>query len=242
MKVEEISNLFESVPNFQNLYQVTSGSGNKVISYPSDAFGKTETENQGFWAQARLVAIKRAMKGNRATQLVEVGAGGGAVCIALSQDNFSIFAVEPHLNGAMTIAKGGVPVLAGFLSDADFPDGSVPNYGTFDVLEHLPDLVGAMTSCKKLLKTGGEMRIHVPYDLSYGAWQDPTHLRAFNEKSWLYYTDWHWYLGWEDRFYVTHLEFRLNPIAQDLKLTQEELLRTPRAVDSMYVVLQKGKK
>jgi hypothetical protein len=71
---------------------------------------------------------------------------------------------------------------------------------------------------------------------------DPTHLRAFNEKSWLYYTDWHWYLGWEDRFYVTHLEFRLNPIAQDLKLTQEELLRTPRAVDSMYVVLQKGKK
>ena len=111
-----------------------------------------------------------------------------------------------------------------------------------DVLEHLPDLVGAMTSCKKLLKVGGEMRIHVPYDLSYGAWQDPTHLRAFNEKSWLYYTDWHWYLGWEDRFYVTSLEFRLNPIAQDLKLTQEELLRTPRAVDSMYVVLQKGKK
>jgi SAM-dependent methyltransferase len=111
-----------------------------------------------------------------------------------------------------------------------------------DVLEHLPDLVGAMTSCKKLLKTGGEMRIHVPYDLSYGAWQDPTHLRAFNEKSWAYYCEWHWYLGWEDRFYVTSLEFRLNPIAQDLKLTQEELLRTPRAVDSMFVVLTKGKK
>mgnify|MGYP000994954222 CR=1 FL=1 len=109
-----------------------------------------------------------------------------------------------------------------------------------DILEHVPDLVKAMTNCKELLKVGGEMRIHVPYDLSYGAWQDPTHLRAFNEKSWLYYTDWHWYLGWEDRFYVTHLEFRLNPIAQDLKLTQEELLRTPRAVDSMYVVLTKG--
>jgi len=111
-----------------------------------------------------------------------------------------------------------------------------------DVLEHLPDLVGAMTSCKKLLKTGGEMRIHVPYDLSYGAWQDPTHVRAFNEKSWAYYCEWYWYLGWEDRFYVTSLEFRLNPIAQDLKLTQEELLRTPRAVDSMFVVLTKGKK
>ena len=142
---------------------------------------------------------------------------------------------------AKTGTLTGVIGLAGTVKDAD---GRVLVFAILanDVLEHLPDLVGAMTSCKKLLKSGGEMRIHVPYDLSYGAWQDPTHLRAFNEKSWLYYCDWHWYLGWEDRFYMTHLEFRLNPFAQDLKLTQEELLRTPRAVDSMYVVLTKGTK
>jgi SAM-dependent methyltransferase len=111
-----------------------------------------------------------------------------------------------------------------------------------DILEHVPDLVKAMTNCKDLLKDGGEMRIHVPYDLSYGAWQDPTHVRAFNEKSWLYYTDWHWYLGWEDRFHLTHLEMRLSEYGESLKLPQEQILRTPRAVDSMYVILQKGKK
>jgi SAM-dependent methyltransferase len=111
-----------------------------------------------------------------------------------------------------------------------------------DILEHVPDLVKAMTNCKELLKVGGEMRIHVPYDLSYGAWQDPTHVRAFNEKSWLYYTDWHWYLGWEDRFFVKHLEFTLSEVGESLKLPQDEILRTPRAVDSMYVILQKGKK
>jgi len=111
-----------------------------------------------------------------------------------------------------------------------------------DILEHVPDLVKAMTNCKDLLKEGGEMRIHVPYDLSYGAWQDPTHVRAFNEKSWLYYTDWHWYLGWEDRFHVTRLEFTLSKVGESLKLPQDEILRTPRAVDSMYVILQKGKK
>lgn len=111
-----------------------------------------------------------------------------------------------------------------------------------DILEHVPDLVKAMTNCKDLLKEGGEMRIHVPYDLSYGAWQDPTHVRAFNEKSWLYYTDWHWYLGWEDRFHLTHLEFTLSSVGESLKLPQDEILRTPRAVDSMYVILQKGKK
>jgi SAM-dependent methyltransferase len=110
-----------------------------------------------------------------------------------------------------------------------------------DILEHLPDLVTAMTNCKELLKVGGEMRIHVPYELSLGAWQDPTHVRAFNENSWRYYTDWHWYLGWPDRFELTMLEMRLSKVGEALELPQDEIIRTPRAVDSMYVVLTKVK-
>jgi SAM-dependent methyltransferase len=111
-----------------------------------------------------------------------------------------------------------------------------------DVLEHIPDLVGAMTNCKNLLKPGGEFHIHVPYELSLGAWQDPTHVRAFNENSWLYYTDWHWYLGWEDRFYMKQLAFNLSEFGNELaekKVTDAEILRTPRAVDSMSVILCK---
>lgn len=110
-----------------------------------------------------------------------------------------------------------------------------------DVLEHIPNLVDAMTNCKELLKVGGQMRIHVPYDLSLGAWQDPTHVRAFNENSWRYYTDWHWYLGWPDRFELTTLEMRLSKVGEALELPQDEIIRTPRAVDSMYVVLTKVK-
>ena len=110
-----------------------------------------------------------------------------------------------------------------------------------DILEHLPDLVTTMTNCKELLKVGGEMRIHVPYELSLGAWQDPTHVRAFNENSWRYYTDWHWYLGWPDRFELTMLEMRLSKLGEALELPQDEIIRTPRAVDSMYVVLKKVK-
>jgi SAM-dependent methyltransferase len=110
-----------------------------------------------------------------------------------------------------------------------------------DVLEHIHDLVDAMTNCKELLRVGGEMRIHVPYDLSLGAWQDPTHVRAFNENSWKYYTEWHWYLGWPDRFELTTLEMRLSKVGEALELPHEEIIRTPRAVDSMYVVLTKVK-
>jgi len=109
-----------------------------------------------------------------------------------------------------------------------------------DVLEHIPNLVQAMTNCRDLLEMGGEMHIHVPYDLSHGAWQDPTHVRAFNEKSWVYYCEWAWYLGWKgSRFELTHLQMSLSNYGASLELSQEEILRLPRAVDSMYVILKK---
>lgn len=111
-----------------------------------------------------------------------------------------------------------------------------------DVLEHIPNLTAAMTVALRLLRPGGIFNIHVPYDLSYGAWQDPTHVRAFNERSWLYYTEWFWYLGWtEARFHVHKLDFILSPLGESLKnrLSGEELIRTPRAVDSMRAHLRK---
>lgn len=111
------------------------------------------------------------------------------------------------------------------------------------VLEHIPDLVAAMTNCLDLLAEGGTLHVTVPYDLSYGAWQDPTHVHAFNERSWLYYCDWHWYLGWDGaRFDLTEIAYRFSPIGAALAargVPQEEIMRSPRAVDEMSVVLRK---
>ena len=111
-----------------------------------------------------------------------------------------------------------------------------------DVLEHIPDLVSAMTNFRDCLKRGGEMHIHVPYDLSLGAWQDPTHVRAFNENSFLYYTDWHWYLNWDEKFTCTQMGFELSDLGHELlesKIAKETVLRTPRAVDALQVILKK---
>ena len=110
------------------------------------------------------------------------------------------------------------------------------------VLEHVRDLPAFMTSCLALLRCGGKMMVSVPYDLSYGAWQDPAHVRSFNERSWLHYTDWHWHLGWtEARFDLQSLEMVLSPLGQSLaqKLPPDELHRQPRAVDGMKAVLVK---
>jgi len=121
--------------------------------------------------------------------------------------------------------------------------GAFDEINTMDVLEHIPDLVTMMTRCLDLLREGGTMRIVVPYDLSWGAWQDPTHVRAFNERSWLYYTDWHWYLGWiEARFETKEMGMKLSAVGETLRqrgIVGDELFRTPRAVDEMHVALVK---
>lgn len=112
-----------------------------------------------------------------------------------------------------------------------------------DALEHIRNLTTAMTTCLNLLRVGGLFRIAVPYDLSWGAWQDPTHVRAFNERSWLYYTDWFWYMGWtEARFDIAGFDLGLSPIGEALKqqrMKGEDLVRYPRAVDQMRVTLRK---
>jgi hypothetical protein len=79
----------------------------------------------------------------------------------------------------------------------------------------------------------------VPYDLSYGAWQDPTHVRAFNEKSWLYYTDWYWYLGWKDRFHLKEIQYIKSPLAVEMGIKDEMLRILPRMIDGMQVTLVK---
>lgn len=86
--------------------------------------------------------------------------------------------------------------------------GSIDMIYANNVLEHVPDLPQLMTNCLNLLKTGGQFLVEVPFERSHTAWQDPTHLRALNERSWLYYADWFWYLGWFDhRFTVEQFHY-----------------------------------
>ena len=138
------------------------------------------------------------------------------ICTAVDSDRFGRFQLQP---------------------------GSLEMIVAHDVLEHVQDLTQMMKNCLDLLEFGGLFDIVVPYDLSFGAWQDPTHVRAFNERSWLYYTDWSWYLGWENaRFALAKLDFTLSERGKALAaqgLSIEEVSASPRAVDAMHVVLSK---
>lgn len=116
-----------------------------------------------------------------------------------------------------------------FGADLELERGSVDTIYANNVLEHVPDLVTLMSNALTLLKEGGTFEIEVPYEKSLTAWQDPTHLRALNENSWVYYTDWFWYLGWfEHRFEMADsswLNLQLQPCAKEEAAFMRVVLR-----------------
>jgi len=105
-----------------------------------------------------------------------------------------------------------------------------------NVLEHVEDLPRLYSNVISLLKVGGIFKIIVPFEESKGCWQDPTHVRAFNEKSFIYLTEWFWYLGWFDfRFDVSsfsYLDSSLSPVgdssgAEFLSVTLRKVHTSP---------------
>jgi len=118
----------------------------------------------------------------------------------------------------------------------ELSEGQVDVIAANNVLEHVVDLPQLMTQALRLLRVGGQLLIEVPYEHAPTAWQDPTHLRAMNENSWIYYSEWFWYLGWfEHRFAVQtscYLDLELREAPREraafMRVTLEKVVTTPR--------------
>lgn len=68
-----------------------------------------------------------------------------------------------------------------------FPDGSVDAVLASHVLEHVTNLIPLMRELHRVLKPGGHLCIVVPYASSDDAVEDPTHVRYFTERSFMYF-------------------------------------------------------
>lgn len=68
-------------------------------------------------------------------------------------------------------------------------DSSIDYVRASHVIEHLPDKILTMNELWRVLKPGGKADIDVPTTDGPGAWQDPTHVSFWNQRSFLYYED-----------------------------------------------------
>lgn len=67
-------------------------------------------------------------------------------------------------------------------------ENSVEGIRCHQVLEHLREVIPLMNDCYEVLKPGGIMEISTPVARSDQWYQDPTHVRAFIEDTFLYFT------------------------------------------------------
>jgi predicted SAM-dependent methyltransferase len=74
-----------------------------------------------------------------------------------------------------------------------FEDNSVDEIFCSHYIEHTPDLISFANELFRILKVGAKAEIIAPYYSSIRAWQDPTHLRAISENTFLYFNK-----GWRE--------------------------------------------
>lgn len=68
-----------------------------------------------------------------------------------------------------------------------FESDSVDEIHCSHFIEHVEDIVKFMNECHRILKKAGQMMVIAPYYSSMRAWQDPTHIRAISDATFLYY-------------------------------------------------------
>lgn len=75
------------------------------------------------------------------------------------------------------------------LNKAPWPwaNSSVQYIRAHDIIEHLINKIQTMNECHRILTPGGTIDIVVPTTGGTGAFQDPTHVSYWNERSFLYY-------------------------------------------------------
>lgn len=94
--------------------------------------------------------------------------------------------------------------------------GSVDCVFASHVLEHIPDIISAMREIHRVLTPGGYLVAAVPHAGHDGAWDDPTHVRAFTASSWGYFDARLYRIPGQPGFYPSPVDYRFEVTKVDL--------------------------
>ena len=94
---------------------------------------------------------------------------------------------EPGFVGLDMRELDSVDIVCDLNNGIPLDDNTVDLVKASHILEHIPDLMKIMHEIWRVCKDGSQVAIGVPYYKSRGAWQDPTHVRAFTETTFDYW-------------------------------------------------------
>ncbi len=122
--------------------------------------GLSDLRQNNFSLLAAELASGVTLPGQK-PRLLDVGCGHGWFLKATA-DHFSSVGIEPDARVAEMASSQGVEVRKGFFPDALESNERFDVISFNDVLEHIPDVAGALGACVRHLKPGGRLVINAP--------------------------------------------------------------------------------
>ena len=113
-----------------------------------------------------------------------------------------------------------------------FEDDSIDGIYAFDILEHCHNLVHVMEEMWRVCKAGSRIEIRVPHENSEWAWGDPTHVRACNQNTFMFFVRGHFINGsdynFDCDFKVEKMEFTHDNFIQLVYIVVKPKRKTKR--------------
>lgn len=160
-------------------------SNKEKISFPQSAYVGKSLKRDDFWSRHRASLIIESIISMNQQVIWELGGGDGRVGLQIAEAGIGVISVEPLYEGCAKVAKMGLPVFSGVLSDLNLPDNSLQSVGFFDVLEHIEDDREFLKFLHSKLSTRGLIFLTVPahkwlfsqHDLALG------HFRRYDKRN-----------------------------------------------------------
>lgn len=134
------------------------------VSYPDEGNEACfQVEDSSYWFAHRNHCILEVVRQfSPAGTIYDIGGGNGFVALGLQHAGWDVALVEPG-QGALNASRRGLnQVVWAALEDTGFKAGTLPAAAAFDVIEHIENDVGFLTTIRSLLLPGGRFYCTVP--------------------------------------------------------------------------------
>lgn len=130
--------------------------------------------------------------GSQRGRLLDVGSGTGRFLAAMRDLGWDVVGVEPDPIAAQLARKFELEVQSSTLEEARLPNDSFDAVTMNHVIEHVPDPIGTLTECKRVLRPGGLLVVVTPngdglgrrrFGPSWRGWEVPRHLFVFTPRT-----------------------------------------------------------
>jgi 2-polyprenyl-3-methyl-5-hydroxy-6-metoxy-1,4-benzoquinol methylase len=125
-------------------------------------------------------------------RLLELGCGSGAMLKSMKELGWQVEGVDFDPAAVEQARERGITVHLGTLTDQKFPDETFDAITASHFIEHIPDPLGMLQECRRLLKPGGLLVILTPnagswghriYKADWRGLEPPRHLHIFTPSS-----------------------------------------------------------